>query len=188
MKIISLLFFLCLLSKPTCSQAYFGGGYAAGRLSTSGLDEAQGVSFYLIKEFKLGDGRFRIDPAMNIALLFSSIDKEANPFFATMTSLTPSVAYEIIQSKRVVVAPFVGPYANWVIGNRSGNIFFEPEYMNEVRFGVEFGLAVNILIKDEFAIKIIPLSYQVTRFKGDAYDPDGFNYFLKFTSSILISL
>jgi len=185
-RIISLLFFLCLISKPAFSQTYFGAGYAGGHLSVSGLEVAHGISFYLIKEFKLGDSRFRIDPALNIALLFSEIDKPASPFYATMTSLTPTVAFELIQSKRIIIAPFAGPYANWVIGSRSGSILFEPAYMNEVRFGFEFGLAANILIGDDFSIKIIPLNYQVAWFNEDDYF-DG-SYFLKFTSSILIRL
>jgi len=188
-KIVAAFIFLSLFSTPLFSQTYFGVGYAGGRLSVSGLDAAQGLSFYLIKEIKLGDSRFRIDPAMNTALLFSEINE--NPitaFYSTMTSLTPVIAYELIQSKRVTVAPFIGPYANWVVGSRAGSILFEPSYINEVRFGFEVGLAANILIKDNFSIKIIPFDFQVTRFEGDAYDPDGFSYFLKFTSSILISL
>ncbi len=184
--IVIALFFI--IKTQSFSQTYFGGGFAAGQLSVSGLDEAHGMSFYLIKEIKLGDSRFRIDPALNIALLFSSIDNATNPLFSTMTSLTPMFAYELIQSKRVVVAPFAGPYANWLIASRSSSILFEPNYMNEVRFGLGFGLAVDILIKDDFSIKIIPFDYQVARFRGDSNNPNGANYFLKFTSSILIRL
>ena len=185
--VILMLFFL--VKTNAFSQMYAGAGYAGGQLSVSGLDDAQGVSFYLIKEINMGESRFRIDPALNIALLFSEINKDpVLAFYATMTSLTPMVAYEVIQSKRVTIAPFVGPYANWVVGFKGESILFESDYRNEVRFGLEFGLAANILIKDNFSIKIIPFNLQLTRFKGDAYSPDGFNYVLKFTSSILVTL
>lgn len=159
------------------SRTYFGGGFAGGLLSTSGLDEALGVSFKLQKEIGLGESRFRIDPTLNISLLYSTIDRDIDPFYSTITSLTPAIAYKLIQSKRLIVTPFVGPYANWIIGSRSGSVLFEPAYINEIRFGFEFGLAANILIKDNFSIKVIPFTYQV--YEG---------YFLSFTSSILIGL
>lgn len=180
---VSILFFVMVLSQSSFSQTFAGGGFAAGRLSLLGLDEAQGVSFYLIKEFKIDGSRFRIDPALNIAILFSAMNSEANPFLATMSSISPNVSYEIIQSKRVVIAPFVGPYANWVIRNNTDNIYSEPLSLNHVQYGLEFGLGINVLVKEKFSIKIIPFNYQVARFGGD-----GETYFLKFTSSILFSL
>ncbi|VAW27009.1 hypothetical protein MNBD_BACTEROID06-1324 [hydrothermal vent metagenome] len=128
-------------------------------------------------------------------MLFNKIDRDIDAFYSTMLSITPNVGFDIVQSKRVKITPFVGPYTTWLITKGGDRIYYdnnkfvyESYFTNEVRFGLEFGLAVNVLIKDNFSIKIIPFNFQVTRFKGDAYDPDGSNYFLKFTSSILVTL
>ncbi len=196
-KILSSLIFICLLSQVALSQTYIGGGYAGGIIPTqlSNRDQAEGISFNVIQEIKLGEGRWRLDPGLNVALLYSEIDRNIDAFYSTMISVTPNVAFEIIQKKRVVIAPFAGPYTNWRIvkgGDRNyydqdnAQFVYESFFTNEVKFGLEFGISANILIGDNFFIKVIPFNYQVNWFDKDDYFEG--SYFLKFTSSILIRL
>lgn len=193
-----ILVFLSLTINHSFSQTYLGLGYAGGNIETelSSLDEASGVSVSLIREIKLGESRWRLDPTLNMAFLFSKIDRNISAFYTTMTSISPVVSFEIIQKKRLFLAPSLGPYANWVItkggdysyyNSATSQFIYESYFVNEVKFGFEFGLSANILIGDNFSMKIVPLNYQVSWFK-DEYDPNGFSYFLKFTSSILIRL
>ncbi|MCB0495804.1 MAG: hypothetical protein KDC79_06690 [Cyclobacteriaceae bacterium] len=181
-----------IICVQTNGQTYLGAGYAGGIVQTpiSSVDQAEGISISVIHEIQLGEGRWRFDPQLNAAFLFSQINREVSPFYTTRVSLSPNVAFQIIKQERFNFAPFTGLFASWGLTNGSFSYFdfstlqTKNESINESSFnyGFEFGIAMNIKVKDKLTIKLVPLDFQA------ALNEENKGNFVKFTSSILFRI
>ena len=149
-----------ILAHTAFSQVFVGVGYAFSVLSESGLDEVNGLAINIQKDYKIGSDRWHLVPALQVSLLNSNIDRDISAFYATTVSVAPIVSYDLIKSEKFVVAPYIGPFAGWLAGVRSGDILFESAYLNELIWGAEFGLTFQINIIDNFQFKLNPINVQ----------------------------
>ena len=149
-----------ILAHTAFSQVFLGGGYATSVLSQSGLDDVNGWAINIQKDYKVGAGRWHLIPALQISLLNSNIDRDISAFYATTVSVAPIVSYDLFKSEKFIVAPYIGPFAGWLAGVRSGDILVQSAYLNELIWGAEFGLAFQVNISDDFQFKLIPINVQ----------------------------
>ncbi len=151
---------LILFSFSLKAQTYVGAGYAYATLSQTGFDDVNGLAINIQKQFYLKADRWSITPSVQISLLPSKVEREILAFYATTLSVAPNFSYDLIKTKHLVIAPYVGPFAGWLRALRSADIVNEATSINEFTYGIETGLSFLIIINENLQFKLLPLHLQ----------------------------
>jgi hypothetical protein len=160
-QIISLLAALMLMHFSSKAQLFVGGSYVYTQISESGLDDVTGISFDLQGEFKLPKEKLSFIPTIRYAILDSKIYSQSNPFYIKNFSVGALVSYKLIEFKGFSLNPYAGPFINKIQGRRAPSLFFQSAFIDDTRYGVEFGLEFKLKVYDFFIIKINPINLQI---------------------------
>ena len=157
---------LTLFTRPIMAQTYLGAGYAEAVIDDN-FYIVNGTVVSVQREEKLGKSRWQVVPTLHTALLFNDRTYDNVSGHTTTLSLSSPVSFNLIQSERITVAPYVGPFVSWLFSYREGAPFFlEPRQINRWFVGGETGLSVSFNFTDQWGVRLIPISAQ---FGNDFY-------------------
>ena len=150
------------------AQTYVGLGYVeAYNITESVLDDARGVVITVQKEVRFGDSHWQLIPTLHAALLFSNLEDDNFPGYASTVSISPLVTYDLVRFKKITLAPYVGPSLSWLASLNADKVTADDilfvsdvRQISRLQGGFEVGLAAYFQIADEFRIKLVPLSVQ----------------------------
>ncbi len=151
---------LILLSVSVNAQTFLGGGFGYATLSQNGFDDVNGLAINIQRQFYLKSERWSVTPSAQISLLPSKIERDVFAFYATTLSIAPNFSYDLIKTKHLVIAPYVGPFAGWLRALRSADPAFEAASLNEFTYGIETGLSFLIIINEEVQFRLLPIHFQ----------------------------
>lgn len=143
------------------AQLYAGGSYVYAQISESGLDDVTGFSFDVQGEFKLARERLSLMPTLRLAIMDSKIYYPSNPFYIKNLSFSPLFSYQLIQFKGFSLSPYGGPFISKLQGRRVPSQFFPVSFINDTRFGAEFGIEFKLRVYDYCTLKFNPINFLI---------------------------
>jgi hypothetical protein len=153
-----LLLFLSL--KVQAQQTFFSVGYSDSRLGESYVYTPHGTNLSVSHDVVLFKSKFKLINTVNIAFLFSDLDSEFLPSYTNVVSLSPKLAYDVLELGRFKITPFFGPFGAWVAGIETETILNQVNVRNEFRYGFDTGLVVDVRLRENCLLRIIPWSLQ----------------------------
>lgn len=152
---------LGISSLPTFSQVMVGAGYTEAYFSDNVSEDANGIVLLVQKEKPLKPtSSWKIVGTSYIGLFTSSLNRKFSPSYTTTISFSPTISYRLIRIQRVILAPYVGVFTNWMIKYTAAEVQFESTTKNELHAGLEVGLSAYISINRKSYVKFIPLNFQ----------------------------
>jgi hypothetical protein len=82
------------------------------------------------------------------------------PSYTNVVSLSPKLAYDVLELGRFKITPFFGPFGAWVAGIETETILNQVNVRNEFRYGFDTGLVVDVRLRENCLLRIIPWSLQ----------------------------
>ncbi len=64
-------------------------------------------------------------PNLHVSFLFSDADRDFEPLYLNVISISPKVSYEVVSGKKVKIAPYANPFLGMLLGLQSGDPAFE---------------------------------------------------------------
>ena len=147
------------------AQTFLGVGFSNTQLSERALDDAAGFSLMVEKDFNLSKStRWKIHPSLHVSFLFSDVDRDFEPLYLNIISLSPKVSFEVISikkmNKKMTIAPYANPFLSMLLGLQSGDPAFESSPIDKFKGGIESGVRVDIVL-GKTTIRLIPIAIQL---------------------------
>lgn len=148
------------------AQVYLGAGYTYVSLSSDGIDDSNGIAITIQKDFDLKNEKLHWSPRIQMGLLYGNADSKTTPSYYSVIGSAVTLGYDLVRTDKLTVAPFAGAFVSWVVGVRDGKDDGTLETalsgpIDEVRAGLDFGLAVNYAISETFSIRLVPINIQL---------------------------
>lgn len=102
----------------------------------------------------------KMHPNLHVSFLFSDADRDFEPLYLNVISISPKVSYEVVSGKEVKIAPYANPFLSMLLGLQSGDPAFESAPIDEFKGGIESGIRVDLVL-NETTIRIIPIAVQL---------------------------
>ncbi|MDN5210719.1 hypothetical protein QQ020_01630 [Fulvivirgaceae bacterium BMA12] len=143
------------------AQVFIGLGFSDTQLSERALGDAAGFSLMVEKDVNLSKStRCKMHPNLHVSFLFSGVDRDFNPIYLNIISISPKVSYEVISIKKVKVAPYANPFLSMLLGLQSGDPALESAPIDKLKGGIESGVRVDMVLS-KTTIRLIPIAVQL---------------------------
>ncbi|HET8860503.1 hypothetical protein [Marivirga sp.] len=159
-KIICLCLVLFLSFKSEAQKTFISVGYSDSRLQESYFYTPRGTNLSISYDVVFFKSKFKSINSINVSFLFSEMDSEFLPAYTTVLSVSPKLGFDILQFGRFRITPFFGPFGAWVAGIETETILNQVNVRNEFRYGFDTGLIVDVRLKENCVLRVIPWSLQ----------------------------
>lgn len=156
--------FTFLIAGNTSAQTYFGAGYATVEYGIPfKTDPDNGVAITIQHEIPFNtESRWSIVPTLNMAVCIDNeertLEESSN---GVSLSLSPVVAYNVINKSKFTLSPFAGPsftYFNVLTTFNDEESIVYSVQDSDFRYGFEFGIMATYKITDNFHVRAVPFS------------------------------
>lgn len=155
---VFLILAIIMIQYDAKAQLFAGGSYAYAQISESGRDDVRGFSFDLQGEFNLARENFVFIPTVRLAILDSKMYSPTNPFYIKNLSFSPLVTYRLIDFRGFSISPYGGPFVSKLQGRRAPSLLQPAAYIDDTRFGAEFGIEFRLKVYDYCTVKFNPIN------------------------------